>query len=556
MKIQNFSKKRKYSAILSTQTRPLLFSFQKIEKMLRTVPQRNPNEVNNRSINRSSTLFSFSNISRRYSIETPNFPIKNSFFTSSIQNVTSFANLVDINFIKNSKWFSFFVVNSKVCDFDYSFQSQIGSKKHGLLPFYNFSWQSQYQYRYYKVLFTKNISEFIHYFPDTVKPFYGNDSIDKSSRINFTPQISYNVLAKTRRRKKKFYSLKKHNFNSAKSSSNYIVKYYGYLKLVHLLSTTNRRVFNTNKKITFNSPFFNTERNSFNAPQKQSFFKAKKSKWNKKFISTNVLTQSSLEKKKEIYFQTSISSTTSPEKNYSVFFTKQERSQLLNSFLGTSTSIFRINSFAFSRFAFDFHRKNYNQSFLKKIWFDLSKNKTSRGYSSLIESANKKKQKVSSTFLRAVGKEIRSRYRYIGVYIKDLVRIIFVSFYCKYAQFLISFFAFALSKLPRNRKETTFIRFFVKLLKRFAVQRKEILGVRVRFQGRINRWRRTKHIFAQKGILPLHTYSCRMSYGIAQSIIRKGSFGCRLWISYDSYFAQSYNRTFFYFLQTFSKLKN
>jgi hypothetical protein len=47
--------------------------------------------------------------------------------------------------------------------------------------------------------------------------------------------------------------------------------------------------------------------------------------------------------------------------------------------------------------------------------------------------------------------------------------------------------AFQLSKLPRNRKETNFIRFLFKVIKTFAAERKEILGIRIRFKGRVNR---------------------------------------------------------------------
>jgi hypothetical protein len=47
--------------------------------------------------------------------------------------------------------------------------------------------------------------------------------------------------------------------------------------------------------------------------------------------------------------------------------------------------------------------------------------------------------------------------------------------------------AFQLAKLPRNRKETNFVRFLIKVIKTFAAERKEILGLRIRFKGRVNR---------------------------------------------------------------------
>ena len=59
--------------------------------------------------------------------------------------------------------------------------------------------------------------------------------------------------------------------------------------------------------------------------------------------------------------------------------------------------------------------------------------------------------------------------------------------YLKKATFLVSFFSFVLAKLPRNRKETQFLRFLIKLVKIFSTHRKEMLGLRIRFQGRVNR---------------------------------------------------------------------
>ncbi len=101
--------------------------------------------------------------------------------------------------------------------------------------------------------------------------------------------------------------------------------------------------------------------------------------------------------------------------------------------------------------------------------------------------ANVSSVKTASRFLMSLERERVSRFRYVAVYIQDLIRISFFSLFLKKASFLVSFFAFTLSKLPRNRKETQFIRFLRKLVKVFASQRKEILGLRIRFQGRVNR---------------------------------------------------------------------
>jgi hypothetical protein len=95
--------------------------------------------------------------------------------------------------------------------------------------------------------------------------------------------------------------------------------------------------------------------------------------------------------------------------------------------------------------------------------------------------------KNSNLFIKALEKERTLRYRYTAVYIKDLLRLTFVGFYYKHAQLMREFAAFILKKLPRNRKETKFLRFIMKMRKVFAAQREEVVGIRLRFQGRVNR---------------------------------------------------------------------
>ena len=97
--------------------------------------------------------------------------------------------------------------------------------------------------------------------------------------------------------------------------------------------------------------------------------------------------------------------------------------------------------------------------------------------------------------------------------------------------------AFQLSKLPRNRKETNFIRFLIKVIKTFAAERKEILGIRIRFKGRVNRWRRTKFILGNRGTLPLQTISERIEQGTAQAVNKKGAVGIRIWLRYKQSFS-------------------
>ena len=106
-------------------------------------------------------------------------------------------------------------------------------------------------------------------------------------------------------------------------------------------------------------------------------------------------------------------------------------------------SFYQINALSLTRFRFD------------------SKIKTMADISGF-------KTKLSYFYLTSMERQRVSRYRYIGVYLKDLIRVCFFSRYLKKADFLATFFAFTISKLPRNRKELKFVHFLIKLLKRSA----------------------------------------------------------------------------------------
>jgi len=64
-----------------------------------------------------------------------------------------------------------------------------------------------------------------------------------------------------------------------------------------------------------------------------------------------------------------------------------------------------------------------------------------------------------------------------------------------------------------------------------------MIGVKIEFKGRINRWRRTKIVRGVGGLLPsLYDYKTRVEFGSSKSITRKGALGIRLWFFYKSYF--------------------
>lgn len=87
------------------------------------------------------------------------------------------------------------------------------------------------------------------------------------------------------------------------------------------------------------------------------------------------------------------------------------------------------------------------------------------------------------------------------------------------------------------------------MVKVFASQRKERIGLRLRFQGRVNRWRRTKHIIGEKGRIPFYSYRSRIEYGAAQAITRKGTFGIRVWLCYQPSFSKAFHNSFLQYVR-------
>lgn len=159
------------------------------------------------------------------------------------------------------------------------------------------------------------------------------------------------------------------------------------------------------------------------------------------------------------------------------------------------------------------------------------------------------KKKSVQKFLNQIEREMIERYKYVAVYIQDLVRVSFLSLFLKKPTFLASFIGFQMAKLPRNRKETKLTRFIIKVVKIFSSQRKEMIGMKIEFKGRVNRWRRTKIIRGISGVLPLYSYNTRIEFGSSKAITRKGALGIRLWLCYRPSFEEILRVALFNYLQ-------
>ncbi len=205
-----------------------------------------------------------------------------------------------------------------------------------------------------------------------------------------------------------------------------------------------------------------------------------------------------------------------------------------------------------ARKIFDYERLVFNHNYLNhtqikeifsiisqkniKIFYinALSLTKYAFNLERLLEKREKRSPRL---FLQTIDRDLINKHKYIGIYIKDLIRVCFIGMFFKNARFIAKYLAFQIGARPHNRKETSFIRFIIKVAKTFAAEREEISGFRISFKGRVNRWRRTKAIIGSRGVLPFHTIDNRIECGSAQAINRKGALGIRIWIRYKPSFS-------------------
>ena len=209
-------------------------------------------------------------------------------------------------------------------------------------------------------------------------------------------------------------------------------------------------------------------------------------------------------------------------------------------------SRYYLNAMSITRFAFDDHAK---KSSVKYRSFVIKNSIRPRSF--II--SNLVKVKTSKIYLNKLTRNIERRFMYVAIFIKDMVRITFFCMFLKKANFIANFYAYVFSKLPRKRKETVFIRFLIKRLKSAATNRKEIIGIRFRFQGRVNRWRRTKFIVGQKGIWLFYSISSFVEFGQSQAVTRKGSQSIRIWLCYKSSFTPLLRKTFINYIELSNK---
>jgi hypothetical protein len=222
---------------------------------------------------------------------------------------------------------------------------------------------------------------------------------------------------------------------------------------------------------------------------------------------------------------------------------------MLTLLLNNRFSLYYINVISLTRLAFDDRAKKYS---VKYRAFVLKYSRRPRSF--ILNEIVKVKN--SNIYLKKLRRNIERRYIYVAIFIKDRVRITFFCIFLKKAPFLVNFYAYAFSKLTRKYKETVFIRFLIKRLKSATINRKEIIGVRFRFKGRINRWRRTKYIVGQKGIWNYNSIKTIVDYAQSSAVTKKGIQGFSIWLCYKSNFVTNLRSTFINYINLSIKKLN
>ena len=133
-----------------------------------------------------------------------------------------------------------------------------------------------------------------------------------------------------------------------------------------------------------------------------------------------------------------------------------------------------------------------------------------------------------------------SFYRYDVKLISDAINVIYISLILKQPLFLAQFIGYQLRKTPRNYRFGKIIQFLKQNITSVVKNRKEILGCRVQFKGRLGgrRTRRARKMqFINEGIMPLHSYDSKIEYGEAKGLTRFGVVGIKIWLCYKPEFS-------------------
>jgi ribosomal protein S3 len=88
----------------------------------------------------------------------------------------------------------------------------------------------------------------------------------------------------------------------------------------------------------------------------------------------------------------------------------------------------------------------------------------------------------------------------------------------------------------------------------FKGERKEIIGLKIKLKGRIDRWKRTKTWIADTGSIIFQSYNSYLDYGYTKGIVKKGTFSIRVWMQYKPIFINNFKTIIFKYYK-YSKIK-
>lgn len=152
----------------------------------------------------------------------------------------------------------------------------------------------------------------------------------------------------------------------------------------------------------------------------------------------------------------------------------------------------------------------------KSLIFNIQKQKTKRYFDIM----NKLKKRFNKKW---------SRIQFLGM---DLMNIAQYSLYFKNVKLLAHLISYQLTFLPKNKRQTSFLKYLSKIIFNFKGEFKEIIGLKIQFKGRFNKWKRTKKWIAQAGNLLVQSYNTYIDYSCVKGLVKKGIFSIRIWLQF------------------------
>lgn len=138
------------------------------------------------------------------------------------------------------------------------------------------------------------------------------------------------------------------------------------------------------------------------------------------------------------------------------------------------------------------------------------------------------KLKKNFNNIKNIEKQMVNKYRYDAIYVNDLINIAFISILFKNPKFLVEFIAFQFKELPKNKKQMKLIQLIIQVVQTFVTEREEVIGLKLKFKGRINKRKRARTILINQGVMTLQSDSTRVEYGYAQGYTKSGLIGIKL----------------------------